>query len=83
MTDSLIPQELPAPATDREEYDSLAEDGYCLDCGEEFHLDDTGGYNPPCVCGEHCRSCHEAQERESDEWRDAYPDDDEPETPHD
>lgn len=37
-------------------------DGWCLECGEEFHLDDTGGYNPPCECkicqGAVCRSCH-------------------------
>jgi hypothetical protein len=33
----------------------------CIECGDEFHYDDTGGYNPPCVCGLHCRSCHEAE----------------------
>jgi hypothetical protein len=50
------------------------EAGWCLDCGEEFHYDDCGGYNPPCVCGAHCRSCHEAEECEADEWSDAYAD---------
>ncbi len=38
-------------------------DGYCDDCGEAFHLDDCGGYNPPCNCGKCdsegrlCRAC--------------------------
>ncbi len=49
------------------EYDG---DGWCIDCGDEFHLDDCGGYNPPCACGFHCRSCHEANEREDDEYDD-------------
>jgi hypothetical protein len=32
-------------------------DGWCVDCGDFFHLDDCGGYNPPCgVCGL-CRDC--------------------------
>lgn len=48
--------------TDEDLYDSLsAPDGWCVDCGDEFHLDDCGGYNPPCECGLHCRSCHEAE----------------------
>ena len=52
-------------------------DGFCGECGDPFHLDDCGGYNPPCQCGHGlCRSCCEAQNREDvdDEW---YPDDDE------
>jgi len=33
-------------------------DGWCYECGDEFHLDDTGGYNPPCPCGcGRCRDC--------------------------
>ena len=33
----------------------------CADCGDPFHDDDTGGYNPPCSCGcGYCRSCHDA-----------------------
>lgn len=33
-------------------------DGWCLECGNPFHLDDCGGYNPPCPCGSRCcRSC--------------------------
>ena len=45
-------------------------DGWCVDCGDEFHLDDTGGYNPPCPCGcGLCRSCHENEEREDDAWK--------------
>lgn len=41
----------------------------CPDCGDEFHLDDCGGYNPPCPCGcGCCRSCHDANEREDSEW---------------
>lgn len=50
------------------------ENGWCLDCGEDFRYDDTGGYNPPCSCGAHCRSCHDAEERENDEWMDAFAD---------
>lgn len=42
-------------------------DGWCMDCGDPFHLDDTGGYNPPCECGFHCRSCHEREIRELDD----------------
>lgn len=45
-------------------------DGWCLTCGDEFHLDDLGGYNPPCKCGMHCRSCHEADEYEAKDWAD-------------
>src|SRR5687768_4410469 len=37
---------------------------FCVDCMEPFRYDDCGGYNPPCECGAHCRSCHEASERE-------------------
>jgi hypothetical protein len=47
---------------------------HCIDCGDDFRYDDCGGYNPPCVCGTHCRSCHEAEEREASGWDD---DDDE------
>lgn len=38
-------------------------DGWCLECGEEFHLDDTGGYNPPCPCG--CGCCRHCCPREN------------------
>lgn len=32
----------------------------CCECGDEFHLDDVGGYNPPCPCGcGMCRRCCE------------------------
>lgn len=41
---------------------------WCIDCGEDFHDDDTGGYNPACACGLHCRSCHEAEQREKEAW---------------
>jgi len=38
-----------------------------MECGEDFHLDDCGGYNPPCECGEcggaMCRSCCEAEKQ--------------------
>lgn len=51
------------------------QDGWCIDCGDAFHLDDCGGYNPPCVCGFHCRSCHEAEERDEDAYEDGYDDD--------
>lgn len=44
---------------------------YCVDCGEDFREDDCGGYNPPCSCGAHCRSCHEAEMREELEWENA------------
>lgn len=44
------------------------QDGWCVECGEEFHLDDAGGYNPPCPCGcGLCRSCHEATEYDEQE----------------
>lgn len=50
------------------EYEPL--DG-CLECGEEFHFDDTGGYNPPCYCkrcqGAVCRSCHTWDDYELDD----------------
>lgn len=30
---------------------------FCLECGDYFREDDTGGYNPECRCGkEHCVS---------------------------
>lgn len=52
-------------------------DGWCLECGDPFHLDDCGGYNPPCYkCGL-CRDCCRTSdfgcdaEREDDE---DYPD---------
>ncbi len=51
-------------------------DDFCIDCGETFRYDDCGGYNPPCLCGFHCRSCHEAAEREDDD--DGYDEDDYP-----
>jgi hypothetical protein len=50
-------------------------EGWCIDCGEEFHSDDCGGYNPPCSCGLHCRSCHEAEIRDMDDYDDDYEDD--------
>ena len=68
MTPELTPEEL------EEEYDG---DGWCITCGDEFHLDDCGGYNPPCSCGFHCRSCHEAEERDEEDYEldyDEYPD---------
>ena len=46
------------------------DDGYCLDCGDIFRLDDTGGYNPPCRCGALCRSCCEHGRCEDDPTRD-------------
>jgi hypothetical protein len=49
---------------DDDEYDG---DEFCVECGDEFHYDDTGGYNPPCACGLHCRSCHEHIESECDD----------------
>lgn len=39
----------------------MSDHGWCLNCLEEFRLDDTGGYNPPCKCGARCRSCCDAQ----------------------
>lgn len=59
---------------DDDEYDG---EGWCVECGDEFHLDDCGGYNPPCACGLHCRSCHEADiNGPDDDYDDAF--DDEP-----
>jgi hypothetical protein len=44
----------------------------CHECGDEFHYDDTGGYNPPCPCGcGRCRWCCNAEsERDEDDWQD-------------
>jgi len=53
-------------------------DDFCIDCGDEFHYDDVGGYNPPCSCGMHCRRCHELAEHGDDDYErdeDDYPDD--------
>lgn len=53
-------------------------DGCCAECGDFFHLDDVGGYNPLCPCGcGLCRSCHDEMNRSDvdDDW---YPEDDEP-----
>jgi hypothetical protein len=54
---------------------------WCIDCGEDFRYDDCGGYNPPCICGAHCRSCHEAEEREAEEGFDDYAEEAEKEIP--
>ncbi|HWT45740.1 MAG TPA: hypothetical protein VN085_07230 [Vicinamibacterales bacterium] len=74
IVDSVFgPPRVPGPTLD-----DLDNDGWCIDCGDEFHFDDTGGwciYNPPCVCGMHCRHCHELAEREDD--ADDCPDDEE------
>jgi hypothetical protein len=48
----------------------------CIECGEEFHYDDIGGYNPPCSCGLHCRSCHELEEQRGAYGDGDYYDDD-------
>lgn len=32
---------------------------YCARCLDDFRYDDTGGYNPPARCQEHCRNCCE------------------------
>jgi hypothetical protein len=43
------------------------DDGWCIECGDSFHLDDCGGYNPPCPgCG-NCRSCCECRVVNEDE----------------
>ena len=68
----------PLPMPDEDEDDMYDGDGWCIECGEEFHLDDTGGYNPPCSCGFHCRHCHDAVEGRFDP-DDDYPEDDYPE----
>lgn len=39
---------------------------FCVDCGDTFRYDDCGGYNPPCVCGAHCRRCHELAQRDDE-----------------
>ena len=45
-------------------------DGWCVECGDVFHLDDCGGDNPPCPCGcGLCRSCCAAEALgENDDW---------------
>ena len=54
-------------------------DGFCLECGDWFHLDDCGGYNPPCACaqcgGALCRSCCAAERGDLDPDDDWYPED--------
>lgn len=50
-------------------------DGWCVECGDAFHLDDCGGYNPPCqTCGL-CRSCCDCNGQHStdDEYEGEYP----------
>lgn len=42
----------------------------CPECGDEFHYDDVGGYNPPCSCCGVCRSCCRAANAEDDDWQD-------------
>ena len=55
---------------------------FCLECGDYFRDDDTGGYNPECRCGkEHCvslcRTCCDAIESrcadEDERDEDSYP----------
>ena len=54
-------------------------DGWCGECGDAFHLDDCGGYNPPCPCGcGLCRDCcREERYREEcyGDEEDSYPED--------
>lgn len=56
------------------------DEGWCIECGDTFRYDDCGGYNPPCECGYHCRSCHAAEEARRDpdddyeRDEDSYPD---------
>jgi hypothetical protein len=58
--------------------DESEDDGFCLTCLESFRYDDCGGYNPPCECGFHCRSCHEREDDDDYERDyDDYPEDDE------
>jgi len=56
--------------------DDFEDDDFCVECGDAFHYDDIGGYNPPCACGMHCRSCHEAIEGRRDPDNDDERDDD-------
>jgi hypothetical protein len=49
-------------------YDDLP---FCLECGDYFREDDTGGYNPECRCGKEwcvslCRTCCDAIESRQD-----------------
>ncbi len=54
-------------------YDDSFGDGHCFDCGDPFHLDDCGGYNPPCSCGcGCCRSCHRENELMDEDDYDPY-----------
>lgn len=66
MSDDLDDDEFDDEFDDKDYID----DDFCVECGDPFHYDDVGGYNPPCECGFHCRSCHEAVEGRRD------PDDD-------
>lgn len=59
-----------------DEFDDI-DDDFCIDCGDVFHYDDIGGYNPPCSCGMHCRRCHELAQRGDDDFFDDDERDDE------
>lgn len=49
---------------------------FCIECLEPLRYDDCGGYNPPCSCGLHCRSCHELAQHDDDHDDFDYRDDD-------
>ncbi len=50
-------------------------DGWCVECGDEFRLDDCGGYNPPCPCGcGRCPECCRAEKMCDEEYADAWGD---------
>jgi hypothetical protein len=59
-------------------------DGWCLECGDTFRLDDMGGYNPPCECkecqGMYCRNCCR-EDRYGPEDDDERPEDSYPKEP--
>lgn len=81
MRDAQVLRDMGADCPDPIFFDTGEDDGWCVECGDEFHYDDVGGYNPPCSCGAHCRSCHEAVEGNRDPDDDyerdeeSYPDD--------
>ena len=60
---------------------NAAPEPHCSDCGDPFHFDDCGGYNPPCNCGKCdgmlCRACCRAELYDDEEavLGGIYPDD--------
>lgn len=57
----------------------MGEARYCLECGDEFRYDDTGGYNPPCrgcgLCLDCCGAGGQFSCHDDDVWGDDWDED--------